>query len=73
MKFEKLVAAVAITFLLGVHDGYIALWKEGSPEPAEVFPYKASLLPEADQKRLEKGIRIESKKDLLELMEDYLS
>ena len=73
MKFEKLVAAVALTFLLGVHDGYIALWKEGSPEPAEVFPYKASLLPEADQKRLEKGIRIESKKDLLELMEDYLS
>ena len=54
MKFEKLVAAVALTFLLGVHDGYIALWKEGSPEPAEVFPYKASLLPEADQKRLEK-------------------
>ena len=73
MKFEKLVAAVALTFLLGVHDGYIALWKEGSPEPAEVFPYKASLLPEADQKRLEKGIRIESKKDLLELMEDHLS
>ena len=73
MKFGKLVAAVALTFLLGVHDGYIALWKEGSPEPAEVFPYKASLLPEADQKRLEKGIRIESKKDLLELMEDYLS
>lgn len=73
MKFEKLVAAVALTFLLGVHDGYIALWKEGSPKPAEVFPYKASLLPEADQKRLEKGIRIESKKDLLELMEDYLS
>ena len=73
MKFEKLVAAVALTFLLGVHDGYIALWKEGSPEPAEVFPYKASLLPEADQTRLEKGIRIESKKDLLELMEDYLS
>ena len=73
MKFEKLVAAVALTFLLGVHDGYIALWKEGSPEPAEVFPYKASLLPEADQERLEKGIRIESKKDLLELMEDYLS
>ena len=73
MKFEKLVAALALTFLLGIHDGYIALWKEGSPEPAEVFPYKASLLPEADQKRLEKGIRIESKKDLLELMEDYLS
>ena len=73
MKFEKLVVAVALTFLLGVHDGYIALWKEGSPEPAEVFPYKASLLPEADQTRLEKGIRIESKKDLLELMEDYLS
>ena len=73
MKYEKLLAALALTFLLGIHDGYIALWKEGNPEPAEVFPYKAELLPEADQKRLEAGIRINSKKDLLQLMEDYLS
>ena len=73
MKYEKLLAALALSFLLGVHDGYIALWKDGNPEPAEVFPYKAELLPETDRKRLEAGIRINSKQDLLELMEDYLS
>ena len=73
MKIRIELAAIALTFLLGVHDGYIALWKEGSPEPAEVFPYRAEVLPEADQRRLEKGIRITSKQELLQLMEDYLS
>ena len=73
MKYRKQLAALALTFLLGVHDGYIALWRDGNPEPVEIFPYKAELLPEADRNRLEQGIRIENKRQLLELMEDYLS
>lgn len=73
MKIGRQLAAVALTFLLGVHDGYIALWKEGAAEPAEVFPYRAEFLPEADRQKLEEGIRIESKKQLIQLMEDYLS
>lgn len=59
--------------LLGVHNGYIALWQGNDPEPARVFPYRASLLPERDQRLLEAGIHIESESRLHSLLEDYLS
>ena len=71
---KKLVLTVlALTFLLGIRDGYIALWTDGSGDPVEVFPFQAKYLPEADQKRLAHGIRIESADELARLMEDYLS
>ena len=70
---KYILTALAFTFLLGVHDGYIALWKNGSAEPIEVFPYQAKYLPETDQKRLEEGIAIGSADQLARLMEDYLS
>ena len=63
---------IAASFLLGVHDGYVALWKDGDPTP-RVFPYRAELLPEADRKRLETGISIADEAELHRLMEDYLS
>lgn len=74
MKFyRQLYLALVLSFILGVQDGNIALWKKGSPEPITVFPYRADSLPEADRKALEQGIELESRQDLLELMEDYLS
>ena len=73
MKYRKQLAALALTFLLGIQDGYIALWKDGAVEPVEVFPFKAEMLPHADQQALKKGIRIESSSQLAQLMEDYLS
>ena len=73
MTMKVLLAALALTFLLGIQDGYIALWKNGDPDPVEVFPYQAKYLPESDQKRLEQGISIHNKEDLIRLMEDYLS
>lgn len=60
-------------FLLSIKDGYIALWKDNSVVPLEVFPYKAQLLPEADQRRLEQGIIINTQEELMQLLEDYLS
>ena len=60
-------------FLLGISDGYIALWKEGNPRPLQVFPYRAEYLPSADQQALEKGIHINDKLELKQLLEDYLS
>ena len=60
-------------FLLGIHDGYIALWKDQDPEPVKVFPYKASNLPEADQRLLKRGISISQDSELTKLLEDYLS
>lgn len=60
-------------FILGSHNGYIALWRDGNPEPAEVFPYCVASLPEADQNALKQGIEIENEESLLRLLEDYLS
>lgn len=60
-------------FLLGIHNGKIALWKDDDPEPIRVFPYQASLLPEKDQDALEQGIHIRDRSQLTRILEDYLS
>ena len=74
MKYQKSVwLMLALSLILGSHNGYVALWEGNDPEPKEVFPYKVSSLPEADQKRLEKGIRLKNRRELIELVEDYLS
>lgn len=60
-------------FLLGIYRGKIAIWKSGDKNPAFVSPYSASLLPEADQKRLKDGIYFETESQLRKAVEDYLS
>ena len=60
-------------FLLGISDGYVALWKTGNPKPVEIFPYQAKFLPVADQQALARGIPIAGEQDLHRLLEDYLS
>jgi hypothetical protein len=64
---------VLLGFLLGIHEGKIALWNDNDPEPMQVFPYRAEMLPEVDQKALKKGIRVKSIRQLHSLIEDYLS
>lgn len=73
MKYRKQFAALVLSFLLGVHNGYIALWKDGAEKPLRVFPYQAQMLPLADQLALKKGIVIKSDSKLAEFLEDYLS
>ena len=73
MRYKALLAAIALGFLLGIQDGYIALWKDGNAKPVEVFPFRAEMLPTADQNRLRNGIRIENAAQLAQMMEDYLS
>ncbi len=74
MRKDHFVAiALAFSFLLGIRDGYVALWKTGLREPVRVFPYQVSSLPEVDQRRLEKGIIIASEEELIRLIEDYFS
>ena len=65
--------ALICLFLLGSYKGYIALWTDESKEPAKVFPYSVQSLPPADQKKLEKGIKLSSADDLYALLQDYLS
>lgn len=64
---------IIVSFLLGIKDGYIALWKDGDPEPIHTFPYQAQMLPETDRSALENGIKIDKKSDLIHILEDYLS
>ena len=33
MKMRQFLAALMVSFLLGIQDGYITLWKNGSAEP----------------------------------------
>jgi len=72
-NFSVLTCTLLLGFLLGIHDGRIALWKDNNPEPVKVFPYSAYLLPPADRRALEEGIRFENLDELKRMVEDYLS
>lgn len=69
----RICTMALLGFLLGVHNGQLALWNSEDPEPARVFPYAASLLPPADQAALRRGIPVESPEDLSRLLEDFSS
>lgn len=72
-KLTILYCITALSFLLGIYKGKIALWKKGEAEPVKVFPYSAAILPEKDRALLEKGIEIEDLEELARYAEDYLS
>lgn len=74
MKKKKiLLNFLLFGFILGVYEGKVALWKDHQKDPIKVLPYQVSMLPQADQKALEKGIHIESLSQLHKMLEDYLS
>ena len=68
-----LYCVTALGFLLGIHGGRIALWRDGSDKPIKVFPYSANMLPEQDRALLEKGLHFDTKEELIARIEDYLS
>lgn len=70
---QVLCCALLAVYLLGVHDGKVALWSGDDPEPEKVFPYRVSMLPKEARERLEQGIPINSMEDLNRLIEAYLS
>lgn len=72
-RYSLLYCITLLGFLLGIHNGYVALWVEDDPEPAKIFPYRAALLPEQDQKLLKKGLHFKTEADLHRRLEDYLS
>ena len=67
------IALLLLGLYLGLHNGYLALWKTGDTEPEQVFPFRASQYPKLDQKALENGIPIEDTEALKKLLEDFLS
>ena len=74
IKAKRILSQLMIFgFLLGIQNGLVALWEDGKPDPIRVFPYQASNLPKKDQQALESGIHLNSKLELIKLIEDYLS
>ena len=73
MKLRYSYLALILAFLLGVRDGFVALWKIPGNEPLFVSPYSVSSLPAEDRKQLENGIIVRTEEELARLLEDYLS
>ncbi len=74
MCFRRIFVSLALAaFLLGSHKGYLALWKDGSPEPYQIFPVKTDSLQDSDRQTLELGIPARSELELAELLENFLS
>ena len=73
MKRYQQFIALALSFLLGVQNGYVALWKDDIEKPVKVFRYRVEMLPDVDREALEKGIYIHSESILARYLEDYLS
>ncbi len=74
MRFSRIFLPVmAIMLYLGVHDGNLALYRQGHTVPVQVYEVSVSLFPKEDQSALAAGIPIENQKQLTELLEAYLS
>ena len=59
-------------FLLGIHEGRVALWRDGEPRPEQIYDIRADTLPPADQLLLRRGIAVESTEELWTILENYL-
>ena len=73
IKRKLLTVFLLAGFLLGSHNGYIALWSDESIDPDRIYPYRVSMLPPEDQKALRQGIHAEDILELTGLLEDFLS
>lgn len=72
-RFAKQTAFVLLAgFLLGIHEGKVALWKDGSDRPEQVYDIRADSLPPADRLELGRGIRLEDREELWQVLENFL-
>ena len=63
--------ALALGFLLGIHEGRVALWRDGEPRPEQIYDIRADTLPPADRLRLRQGIRVQTREEVWQLLENY--
>ena len=74
MKFFRMILPVlALSLYLSVHNGNLALFREGHTVPVQVYPRSVEAYPKKDQLALSVGIPITSKQQLAQLLEAYLS
>ena len=74
MIFKKGICPILVLiYLLGIKDGYLALWKKTENKPLAVYQLRVEMLPPEDQKALQQGIPITDEQQLQHILEDYLS
>lgn len=66
-----LTTLLACGFLLGIRNGKLALWRDGALHPEQIYDIRADTLPPADRLRLRQGIRLESREEVWQLLENY--
>ena len=71
--FRMLLPVLVLSLYLGVHNGNLALFRQGHTAPIQVYPHPISAYPIKEQNALKAGIPITSKRQLAELLEAYLS
>ena len=69
---SMLALSLCMGFLLGIHEGKLTLWQEGESHPEQVYDIQSDTLPPADQILLARGIRVENRQALWEILENYL-
>lgn len=70
---HMIYCTMLLGFLLGIHNGQIALWKDEDPQPMMILPYKAESLPIKERMLLKKGIRFDSLEQIEKIVSEYLS
>ena len=72
-QIQRLCALyLAAGFLLGIRNGRLTLWRGDDPHPVQIYDIREDTLPPADRIALHRGIRIESRQQLWEVLENYL-
>ena len=67
------VMVLCFSFLLGIKDGKVVLWKDGQSEPVKTYRYPLSMLPKEARDALKEGVPLESEEQLYDMIQDYLS
>jgi len=60
-------------FLVGIHNGQVALWQGCDPAPIYITQYPARLLPECDRQALLQGIIAADRAAAASRLEDFSS
>lgn len=69
---NKLRFMSLLLILLGVRNGFLALWEYDDPQPVRIYPIAVSSLPASAQEELSKGIELRDGNALAEILKEYL-
>ena len=72
-RLSIVYCCLLLSFLLGTHNGNVALWEEDRSAVVHIFPRQTAELPKRKQLQLEQGIPIADGYQLVQILKDYLS